>query len=78
MPNNTKASYPGGNNAEASGGAGVGVGVGSQGLSHIKWIKRRVQTVRISPQKTTPTQPASQPSTNSQVPVTERRNVDGR
>ncbi|GJU60071.1 hypothetical protein Tco_1237837 [Tanacetum coccineum] len=33
---------------------------------------------RISPQKRTPTQPASQPSTSSQVPVSETRNADGR
>nr|GEU84205.1 hypothetical protein [Tanacetum cinerariifolium] len=48
------------------GGAG-GVGVSSQGLSHTRWTKRRVQTERISPQKRTLTQPASQPSTSSQV-----------
>ncbi|GKE48630.1 hypothetical protein Tco_1479888, partial [Tanacetum coccineum] len=63
----------GGNNAEAS-----GVDVGSQGSSHTGWTKRRVQTVRISLQKTTPTQPISQPSTSSQVPVTEIRNADRR
>ncbi|GJU09594.1 ribosomal RNA small subunit methyltransferase [Tanacetum coccineum] len=57
---------------------GAGVGVGSQGSSHTRWTKRRVQTVRISLQKTTLTQPASQPSTNSQVLVTETRNADGR
>nr|GEU54222.1 reverse transcriptase domain-containing protein [Tanacetum cinerariifolium] len=55
-----------------------GVGVGSQGSSHIRWTKRRIQTERISPQKRTPTQPASQPSTSSQVLVSETRNVDGR
>ncbi|GKA32900.1 mutator type transposase [Tanacetum coccineum] len=78
---------------DCSGGSGVGavivlsavdgqggssVGVGSQGSSHSRWTKRIVQTKRISPQKRTPTQPASQPSTNSQVPVTETRNADGR
>ncbi|GJV90182.1 hypothetical protein Tco_1537995 [Tanacetum coccineum] len=52
----------------------AGVGAGSQGSYHTRWTKRRVQTVRISPQITTPTQP----STNSQVLVTETRNVDGR
>ncbi|GJS00217.1 hypothetical protein Tco_0316725 [Tanacetum coccineum] len=57
---------------------GVGVGVGSQCSSHTRWTKRRVQTLRISLQKTTPTQPASQPSTNSQVLVTETRNADRR
>ncbi|GKA37153.1 hypothetical protein Tco_0723718 [Tanacetum coccineum] len=30
---------------------GAGVGVGSQGSSHARWTKRRVQKVRISPQK---------------------------
>nr|GEZ23450.1 hypothetical protein [Tanacetum cinerariifolium] len=42
-----------------------GAGVASQGLSHSRWTKRRVQTKRISPQKRTPTQPASQLSTSS-------------
>ncbi|GKD97227.1 hypothetical protein Tco_1381124 [Tanacetum coccineum] len=55
-----------------------GAGVASQGSSHSRWTKRRVQTERISPQKRTPTQPASQPSTSSQVPVSETRNADGR
>ncbi|GKC37848.1 hypothetical protein Tco_1050232 [Tanacetum coccineum] len=54
-----------------------GAGVASQGSSHSRWTKRRVQTERISPQKRTPTQPASQPSTSSQVPVSETRNADG-
>nr|GEU32640.1 hypothetical protein [Tanacetum cinerariifolium] len=57
---------------------GACVGVGSQGSSHTRWTKKIVQTVRISPQKTTPKQPASQPSTNSQVLVTETRNADER
>ncbi|GJZ12654.1 heat stress transcription factor B-4-like protein [Tanacetum coccineum] len=55
-----------------------GAGVASQGSSRSRWTKRRVQTERISPQKRTPTQPASQPSTSSQVPVSETRNADGR
>ncbi|GKE10437.1 hypothetical protein Tco_1413988 [Tanacetum coccineum] len=79
-----------GNNAEANGlsaidgqcgaggAGGAGVGVGSQGSSRTRWTKRRVQTERISPQKGTPTQPETQPSTNSQVLVTETRNADGR
>ncbi|GJX56913.1 hypothetical protein Tco_0286810, partial [Tanacetum coccineum] len=33
---------------------------------------------RISPQKRTPIQTASQPSTSSQVPVSQTRNADGR
>ncbi|GKB84541.1 hypothetical protein Tco_0956813 [Tanacetum coccineum] len=56
----------------------VGVGVESQSSSHTRWTKRKVQTQRLSPQKTTPTQPAIQPSTHSQVPVTETKNADGR
>ncbi|GJR89692.1 hypothetical protein Tco_0213703 [Tanacetum coccineum] len=63
--------------AAGAGGPG-GVGVGTQGSSHTRWTKRRVQTERISPQKRTPTQPTSQPSTSSQVPVSEIRNADGR
>nr|GEV97667.1 hypothetical protein [Tanacetum cinerariifolium] len=55
-----------------------GAGVASQGLSHTRWTRRRVQTERISPKKRTPTQPASQPSTSSQVPVSQIRNKDGR
>nr|GEW68320.1 hypothetical protein [Tanacetum cinerariifolium] len=55
-----------------------GAGVASQGSSRSRWTKRRVQTKRISPQKITPTQLASQPSTSSQVPVSETRNPDGR
>ncbi|GJW58510.1 putative RNA-directed DNA polymerase [Tanacetum coccineum] len=55
-----------------------GASIGSKGSSHTRWIKRRVQTERISPQKRTHTQPASQPSTSSQVPVSEIRNADGR
>ncbi|GKF02054.1 hypothetical protein Tco_0028977, partial [Tanacetum coccineum] len=62
--------------ADCAGGAGVGVG--SQGSSHSRWTKRIVQTERISPQKRTPTQPASQPSINSQVPVSETKNADER
>ncbi|GJX90938.1 hypothetical protein Tco_0344264, partial [Tanacetum coccineum] len=55
-----------------------GAGVSSQGSSHSRCIKRRVQIEKISPQKRTLTQPASQPSTSSQVPVSEIRNADGR
>ncbi|GJQ96243.1 heat stress transcription factor B-4-like protein [Tanacetum coccineum] len=55
-----------------------GVGVASQGSSHSRWTKRIVQTERISPQKRTPTQPARQPSTSSQVPVSKTRNANGR
>ncbi|GJZ26077.1 hypothetical protein Tco_0570330 [Tanacetum coccineum] len=55
-----------------------GAGVASQGSSCSRWTKRRVQIERISPQKRTPTQPASQPSTSSQVPVSKTRNADGR
>ncbi|GJR59673.1 chloroplast stem-loop binding protein of 41 kDa b, chloroplastic [Tanacetum coccineum] len=55
-----------------------GVGVASQGSSRSRWTKRKVQKKRISPQKRTPTQPASQPSTSSQVPVSETINADGR
>ncbi|GJW27620.1 crooked neck-like protein 1 [Tanacetum coccineum] len=55
-----------------------GAGVASQGSFRSRWTKRRVQTERISPQKRTPTQPASQPSTSYQVPVSETRNADGR
>nr|GEW85345.1 hypothetical protein [Tanacetum cinerariifolium] len=62
----------------AGGESGTSVGVGSQGSSHSRWTKRRVQTERISPQNRTYTQPASQPSTNSQVLVSETRNADGR
>ncbi|GJT42296.1 hypothetical protein Tco_0951011 [Tanacetum coccineum] len=61
----------------AAGGPG-GAGVARQGSSRTRWTKRRVQTQRISLQKTTPTQPASQPSTSSQVPVSQIRNADGR
>ncbi|GJT78872.1 crooked neck-like protein 1 [Tanacetum coccineum] len=79
----------GGNNAEGSGlsaaaagegGAGDpgGVGVASQGSSCTRWTRRRVQTERISPQKRTPTQPANQPYTSSQVLVSQTRNADGR
>ncbi|GJW52206.1 hypothetical protein Tco_0093557 [Tanacetum coccineum] len=61
--------------ADCAGGAGgaCGAGVGVE----VK-VKRKVQTKRISLQNITPTQPASQPSTNSQLPVTETRNVYGR
>ncbi|GJV53469.1 hypothetical protein Tco_1449210 [Tanacetum coccineum] len=62
--------------ADCAGGASVGVG--SQGSSHTRWRKIRVQTVRIGPQKTTPTQSASQPSTSSQVPASKTRNKDER
>nr|GEW04551.1 hypothetical protein [Tanacetum cinerariifolium] len=66
--------------AAGEGGAGDpgGVGVASQGSSHTRWTRRRVQTERISPQKRTPTQPVSQPSTNSQVPVSQTKNGDRR
>nr|GEV99545.1 hypothetical protein [Tanacetum cinerariifolium] len=66
--------------AAGEGGAGDpgGASVSSQGLSHTRWIRRRVQTERISPQKRTPTQPASQPSTSSEVPVSQTRNADER
>ncbi|GKA30416.1 mutator type transposase, partial [Tanacetum coccineum] len=66
--------------AAGEGGAGDpgGAGVASQGSSHTRWTRRRVQTERISPQKRTPTQPANQPSTSSQVPVSQTRNADGR
>ncbi|GKF05038.1 hypothetical protein Tco_0035706, partial [Tanacetum coccineum] len=60
------------------GSGGACVGFRSQGSSYSRWTKRRVQTQRLSPQKTTHRQPAFQPSTNSQVPVTEARNADGR
>ncbi|GJX90059.1 hypothetical protein Tco_0343385 [Tanacetum coccineum] len=63
--------------AAGQGGPG-GAGVGRQGSSYTRWTKRRVQTERISPQKRTPTQPESQPSTSSQVPVSETRNADRR
>ncbi|GKA90294.1 hypothetical protein Tco_0812164 [Tanacetum coccineum] len=55
-----------------------GAGVANQGSPLSIWTKSIVQTKRISPQKRTPTQPASQPSTSSQVPVSETRNADGR
>ncbi|GKC62074.1 hypothetical protein Tco_1089672, partial [Tanacetum coccineum] len=59
------------------GSAGIAGGA-SQGLSHTRWTKRIVQTERISPQKRTPTQPISQPSTISQVPMSQIRNADGK
>ncbi|GKA87481.1 hypothetical protein Tco_0809245 [Tanacetum coccineum] len=68
--------------SDAAGQVGAGgpgdAGVGSQVSSHSRWTKRRVQTERISPQKRTLTQPASQPSASSQVRVSETKNVDGR
>ncbi|GJW71938.1 crooked neck-like protein 1 [Tanacetum coccineum] len=66
--------------AAGEGGAGdpSGAGVASQGSSHTRWTRRIVQTERISPQKGTPTQPANQPSTSSQVPVTQTRKANGR
>ncbi|GJY72917.1 hypothetical protein Tco_0477348 [Tanacetum coccineum] len=64
--------------SDADSAGGAGVCVGSQGSSHSRWTKRRVQTERISPQKRTPTQPTSQPYTNSQVPVSKTRNANGR
>ncbi|GKD51359.1 hypothetical protein Tco_1280335 [Tanacetum coccineum] len=76
---------------DGSGGLGVGVviglsaavgqggpGVDSQGSSHTRCTKKIVQTERISLEKRTPTQPASQPSTSSQVLVSETKNEDGR
>ncbi|GJV08868.1 ribonuclease H-like domain-containing protein [Tanacetum coccineum] len=79
---------------DGSGGSGVGaviglstaageggqgsVGVANQGSSHNRWTKSKVQTERMSLHKRTPTQPASQPSTSFQVPVSEIRNADGR
>ncbi|GKC96005.1 hypothetical protein Tco_1161447 [Tanacetum coccineum] len=79
---------------DGSGGSGAGVviglsadageggagdpGVASQGSSRTRWTRRRVQTERISPQKRTLTQPANQPSTSSQVSVSQTRNADGR
>ncbi|GJU42645.1 hypothetical protein Tco_1195602 [Tanacetum coccineum] len=75
----------GGNYAESSGlstaagkGGAGGPGVASQGSSHSRWTKKRVQTERINLQKRNPTQPTSQPSTCSQVPVSKTRNADGR
>ncbi|GKE54191.1 hypothetical protein Tco_1489347 [Tanacetum coccineum] len=53
-----------------------GAGVASQGSSHTRWTRRRVQTERISPQKRTPTQLLSQPLTISEVPESQTRNVD--
>ncbi|GJR40821.1 hypothetical protein Tco_1216505 [Tanacetum coccineum] len=55
-----------------------GAGVASQGSSHSRWTKRRVQTERISPQKRTLTKLANQPSTSFQVAISETRNADGR
>nr|GEV25054.1 hypothetical protein [Tanacetum cinerariifolium] len=55
-----------------------GAGVASQGSSHTRWTRRRVQTKRISPQKRTPTQPVSQPSTSFKVPMSQTRNAYGR
>nr|GEY50024.1 crooked neck-like protein 1 [Tanacetum cinerariifolium] len=63
--------------AAGEGGQG-GTGVARQGSSHSRWTKSRVQTERISPQKRTPTQTTSQPSTSSQVPLSKTRIVDGR
>ncbi|GKC94662.1 hypothetical protein Tco_1160104 [Tanacetum coccineum] len=60
---------------EGSAGDPGGAGVASQGSSHTRWTKRIVQTERICPQKRTHTQPASQPSTSSQVPVIQTRNA---
>ncbi|GJX74177.1 hypothetical protein Tco_0312772 [Tanacetum coccineum] len=65
--------------ADEGGASGPGgTSVDSQGSSHSRWTKRRVQTKRISPQKRTLTQPANQPSTSSQVPVSETRNANGK
>ncbi|GKD35726.1 hypothetical protein Tco_1251235, partial [Tanacetum coccineum] len=83
--NTAKCKGQGGNNAEASGSASrqaqqTNPAIGQDGLSgtgssRTRWTKRRVQTERISPLKGTPTQPVTQTSTNSQVPVTETRNA---
>ncbi|GJX18946.1 crooked neck-like protein 1 [Tanacetum coccineum] len=59
--------------ATAGEGSAGDPGGASQGSSQTRWTERRVQTERISPQKRTPTQTASQPSTSSQT-----RNADGR
>nr|GEV65951.1 hypothetical protein [Tanacetum cinerariifolium] len=66
--------------AAGEGGAGDpgGAGVASQGSSHNRWTRRRVQTKRISLQKRTPTQTTSQPSTSFKVPVSQTKNADGR
>ncbi|GJS57971.1 hypothetical protein Tco_0652755 [Tanacetum coccineum] len=65
--------------ADEGGASGPGgAGVASQGSSHSRCTKRIVQIEKISPQKRTLTQPASQPSTSSQVPMSETRNADGR
>ncbi|GJR90678.1 hypothetical protein Tco_0214689 [Tanacetum coccineum] len=55
-----------------------GASVASQGSSYSRWTKRRIQTERISPQKRTPTQPVSQPSTSSQLSVSETKNANER
>nr|GEY95422.1 hypothetical protein [Tanacetum cinerariifolium] len=55
-----------------------GLGIASQGSSRSRWKKRRVQTKRISPQKRTPTQSISQPSSSSQVPMSKTKNAYGR
>nr|GEZ62541.1 hypothetical protein [Tanacetum cinerariifolium] len=62
------------------GGVGVpgGASVSSQGSSHTRWTKRRVKTEIISPQKRTPTQPSSQPSTSSKMPVSQTSNAYGK
>ncbi|GJU91781.1 heat stress transcription factor B-4-like protein [Tanacetum coccineum] len=86
-----KATCKGQVGQDGSGGSGAGAVIGlsaaaseggasvaSQGSSSSRWTKRRVQIERISPQKRTPTQPVSQPSTSSQVPVSETRNADGK
>ncbi|GKB88972.1 heat stress transcription factor B-4-like protein [Tanacetum coccineum] len=70
----------GGNNAEASGSASRQVqqtkpAAGQDGSGR---LGAGAVIERISPQKRTPTQPASQPSTSSQVPLSETRNADGR
>ncbi|GKE98966.1 hypothetical protein Tco_0022317 [Tanacetum coccineum] len=66
--------------AAGEGGAGDpgGAGVSSQGSSHTRRTRRRVQTQRISPQKRTLTQLASQPYTSSEVLVSPTRNADER
>ncbi|GJW47535.1 heat stress transcription factor B-4-like protein [Tanacetum coccineum] len=72
------AADEGGASAPSGASGPGGAGVASQGSSHSRWTKRRVQTEIISPQKRTLTQPANQPSTSSQVLVSETRNADGR
>ncbi|GKG03353.1 hypothetical protein Tco_0310989, partial [Tanacetum coccineum] len=57
---------------DGSGGSGVGQ------MSNAYCLGVRAIIERLIPQKRTPTQPASQPLTYSQVKVTETRNTNGR